>query len=71
MFWERPGYIPKSAKWYLAEIVQQITVEGDSRNVVHTNLVLVRADSPEDAYQKRWSWGLPESSPTKILMVSA
>ena len=46
------GYIPKSAKWYLAEIVQQITVEGDSRNVVHTNLVLVRADSPEDAYEK-------------------
>jgi hypothetical protein len=46
------GYIPKSAKWYLAEIVEQITVEGDPRNVVHTNLVLVGADSPEDAYQK-------------------
>jgi hypothetical protein len=46
------GYIPKSAKWYLADIVQQITVEGDPRNVVHTNLVLVRADSPEEAYQK-------------------
>ncbi len=57
MFWERPGYIPKSAKWYLAEIVQQITVEGDSRNVVHTNLVLVRADSPEDAYQKAMELG--------------
>jgi hypothetical protein len=46
------AYIPKSAKWYLAEIVEQITVEGDPRNVVHTNLVLVRADSPEEAYQK-------------------
>src|SRR5437879_2889197 len=46
------GYIPKSAKWYLAEIVQQITVDGDPRNVVHTNLVLVRADSPQEAYQK-------------------
>jgi hypothetical protein len=51
------GYIPKDAKWYLAEIVQQITVEGDPRNVVHTNLVLVRADSPEDAYQKAMELG--------------
>ena len=46
------GYIPDDAQWYLAEIVVQITVEGDVRNVVHTNLVLVRADSPEEAYQK-------------------
>jgi hypothetical protein len=46
------GYIPECAKWYLAEIVQQITVDGDPRNVVHTNQVLVRADSPEEAYQK-------------------
>src|SRR5580658_4503571 len=46
------AYIPESAKWYLAEIVEQITVEGDPRNVVHTNLVLVRADSPDEAYQK-------------------
>jgi Domain of unknown function (DUF4288) len=51
------GYIPKSAKWYLADIVQQITVEGDLRNVVHTNLVLVRADSPEEAYQKALELG--------------
>jgi hypothetical protein len=46
------GYIPKSAKWYLAEIVQQITIEGDPRNVVHTYVILVRADSPEEAYEK-------------------
>jgi hypothetical protein len=46
------GYIPESAKWYLAEMVEHITVEGDPRNVVHTNLVLVRADSPEEAHQK-------------------
>ena len=52
------GYIPESAKWYLADIVQEITVEGDPRNVVHTNLVLVRADSPEDAYQKALELGI-------------
>jgi|SRR5579862_2374913 len=51
------AYIPESAKWYLAEIVQQITVEGDPRNVVHTNLVLVRADSPEEAYEKAMELG--------------
>ena len=46
------GYIPKDAKWYLADIVEEITIEGDSGNVVHTNLILIRADSPEEAYQK-------------------
>jgi hypothetical protein len=51
------GYIPKDSKWYLARLVEQITVEGDRRNVVHTNLVLVRADSPEEAYQKALALG--------------
>ncbi len=51
------GYIPKDAKWCLARLVQEITVEGDPRNVVHTNLVLVRADSPEEAYQKALELG--------------
>lgn len=46
------GYIPKDAKWYLADIVEEITIEGGSGNLVHTNLVLIRADSPEEAYQK-------------------
>jgi hypothetical protein len=46
------GFIPEGAKWYLANIVEEITVEGESRNVVHTNLILIRADSPEEAYQK-------------------
>jgi hypothetical protein len=51
------AHIPEDAKWYLAEIVEQITVEGDPRNVVHTNVVLVRADSPEEAYQKAMALG--------------
>jgi Domain of unknown function (DUF4288) len=46
------GYVPKDAKWYLADIVLEIAIEDDPRNVVHTNLVLIRADSPEEAYQK-------------------
>ena len=51
------GFIPTGAKWYLADIVQQITVEDDPRSVVHTNLVLVRADSPEEAYRRAMELG--------------
>jgi uncharacterized protein DUF4288 len=51
------AFIPEDAEWYLAEIVQEIFVEGDSRNVVHTNVVLIRADAPEDAYQKALELG--------------
>ena len=46
------GYIPEDAKWYVADVVEEITVEDDPRNVIHTNLVLIRADSPEEAYDK-------------------
>jgi hypothetical protein len=38
--------------WYVAELVMEITVEGDPRNVVHQNLVLIRANSPDEAYEK-------------------
>jgi hypothetical protein len=52
------GYTPKNAKWYVADIVEHIIVEGDPRNVVHTNSVLVRADSPEEAYEKAMELGM-------------
>jgi Domain of unknown function (DUF4288) len=39
-------------RWYLAELVMEITVSGAARNVVHRNLVLVRAISGEEAYDK-------------------
>jgi hypothetical protein len=51
------GFIPKDEKWNLAEIVEQIRVEGDRRNVVHTNVVLVRADSADEAYEKALALG--------------
>lgn len=50
-------YIPEDAKWYLAWTVMEITVEGDPRNVVHTNLHLIRADSPDEAYEKAIALG--------------
>jgi hypothetical protein len=46
------GYIPPDAKWYLAEIIEQIVVDGEPRHVIHTNVVLIRGDSPDDAYAK-------------------
>lgn len=46
------GFIPKDAKWYLAEIVEEIGIDGERDNILHTNMVLVRADSPEQAYDR-------------------
>ena len=46
------AYIPPHSKWYLAEIVEEFVIEGEPANIVHTNLVLVRADSPEEAYDR-------------------
>lgn len=51
------GFVPKDAEWYLAEIVQELTVEDDPRNVVWRNLTLVHASSPEDAYTRAMSLG--------------
>lgn len=38
-------------------MVEEIRVEGDSRNVVHKNYVLVRAASPENAYERAQELG--------------
>ena len=51
------AYIPRNAQWYVAEIVEEIQVEGDDRNVVHCNLVLIDASSPEDAYTRAQELG--------------
>jgi uncharacterized protein DUF4288 len=51
------GFIPKDAKWYVAEIVEEIRVAGDHRNVVHTNQTLIRADCPDEAYSKAIAFG--------------
>lgn len=51
------AYIPINAKWYIAEVIEQITVEGDPRTIAHKNLVLIRADSPEQAYEKAIALG--------------
>lgn len=44
--------LESAQNWYVAEILMEITVSGASRNVVHQNLVLLRASTPEEAYTK-------------------
>jgi hypothetical protein len=46
------AYIPEDAKWYIAELVMECQIEEELRNVVHVNIVLVRADSPQEAFEK-------------------
>jgi hypothetical protein len=49
--------LPSESKWYIGEIIEEITVEGEPRNVVHRNVRLLYADSPEDAYGKAHALG--------------
>jgi hypothetical protein len=51
------AFIPADAKWYLADLVESISVEGDPRILVHVNTLLVRADSPAEAYSKAQQLG--------------
>ncbi len=59
------GFVPKDAEWYLAEIVQELTVADDLRNVVWRNLTLIHASSPDDAYERAIALG--KSGDTKYL----
>jgi hypothetical protein len=51
------AYIPKDARWYLADVVLEHAVEGDPRNVVHVNIHLIEAESPDRAYEKAVALG--------------
>jgi hypothetical protein len=51
------AYIPHDAEWYIAELINEITIEGNPGNVVHRNFMLVNASSPEEAYQKALDLG--------------
>lgn len=57
MDWSAMAYIPKDARWYLAEVVLEHTIEDDPRNVVHVNVHLIEAHSPQRAYEKACALG--------------
>jgi len=44
------AYVPDDAHWFLAQIIEEIRVEGSKRNIVQINHVLVEATCPETAY---------------------
>jgi len=46
---------PETSRWYVAELTEEVTLEGDPLNVVHKKTRVIFADSPEDAYEKALS----------------
>jgi len=62
MVLEAMAYIPKDARWYLADIVVELTIEDQVDNVVQINTYLVEASSPEQAYTKAQTLGEQENS---------
>ena len=46
------AYIQPNTKWYLADMVIDFKIDGQPNHLVHVNLRLIRADSPEEAYEK-------------------
>lgn len=53
--------IPKCTRWFYATIIIKIVVEGDPRNVMHANTVLVEARDAEDAYVRALELGDEEN----------
>ena len=51
------GFVPSDAEWYLAELVQELTVKDDPRNLIWRNLTLVHAHSPDEAYERALALG--------------
>ncbi|HEU4414142.1 MAG TPA: DUF4288 domain-containing protein [Candidatus Angelobacter sp.] len=45
----------ETARWYVAELTEEVTLEGDPEHLVHKKTRVIFADSPEDAYDKALS----------------
>ncbi len=46
---------PEPSRWYVAELTEEVTLEGDPGNVVHKKTRVIFADTAEDAYEKALS----------------
>jgi hypothetical protein len=51
------AHIPAKSKWYITELIVEIRVEGEDRNVLHKNMLLIQADSPERAFERALEYG--------------
>jgi hypothetical protein len=45
----------ETSRWYIAELTEEVTLEGDPQHVVHKKTRVIFADSAEDAYEKALS----------------
>jgi uncharacterized protein DUF4288 len=46
---------PEVSRWYIAELTEEVTLEGDPQHVVHRKTRVIFADSADDAYEKALS----------------
>jgi len=46
---------PGESRWYVAELTEEVTLEGDPLHVVHKKTRVIFADSADDAYEKALS----------------
>jgi hypothetical protein len=53
----REGDNRESNDWFLATLIMEIVISDDARNVVHRNVFLISACSPEEAYTKALKLG--------------
>lgn len=51
------AWIPENAKWYIADLVEELKIADADRSVVHINAILIHAESPEIAYSKALEFG--------------
>lgn len=47
-----PHSLESATRWYIAELTEEVTLEGDPENMVHKKTRVIFADSPQDAYEK-------------------
>jgi hypothetical protein len=59
------AYIPKDARWFLADLVVEIRVQGSKRNIVHINTTLIEAKTPVMAYRRAMELGKKANSRDK------
>lgn len=43
---------PETARWFIAELIEELILSGSVRNVVHRKTRVIFADSHQDAFEK-------------------
>jgi hypothetical protein len=48
----RDPFIPENTEWFIGELVEEFQAADQTENLIHINTILIKADSPEVAYEK-------------------